>query len=81
MTEQEAMTKECPHFSTAVAVLLAAEKEKNFECTLNTKCLGSACMMWRDTLNPTVQYRDGVPHGLSFEHMGGYCGLASRELA
>lgn len=84
MTEEEAKTKECPHFSVGVAIFMASGKGENFNGRLDTKCIGSACMMWRFQMKYVESESAGsglvktmtIAKYEKSEH--GYCGLAGK---
>jgi hypothetical protein len=74
MTEQEARTKWCPFFRTAVAIgpmgLIEWSNRDNIG-VMPTICIGSACMAWRWDRNKN----DGT-EVVPPKH--GHCGLAGK---
>lgn len=87
MTEDEAKTRWCPlaripfiDRSVAGVALAAVNAFKmNDEPEKRTNCIGSACMMWRDSLDYFI--RDGNPEPrmrTEPQVIGGYCGLAGQ---
>lgn len=90
MTEQEAKTKWCPMVRIAIEVegaliginteVLPGEQDAPTEFKSATRCIGSACMMWRESRKlVNAQDRAGgtpiwVPTSEPSGH--GYCGLA-----
>ena len=73
MTEEQALTKWCPHFRHPVYPMDDRPSGGNSMHAGETApvCIGSVCMMWR---------WDSMPIDLSADVpvWGGYCGLAGR---
>jgi len=66
MTEAEAKQKWCPILGLAGAVMKSTDGER--------KCIGSACMMWREqTVNESPDLMRGVQY-VTYR----YCGLAGK---
>lgn len=80
MLETEAKTKACPLFSSACIVACVGtgvDAAKTFQEA--TKCIGSACMMWKWSLAGPVQDRTfPLPSGAR-SSVDGYCGLAGGQ--
>lgn len=76
MTESEAKTKWCPMVHKRTVVIISVD-EPNQERTNSVldradKCIGPACMMWREH-GPFSPDYDPRP-----DEVGGFCGLAGR---
>lgn len=82
MTEDEAKTKWCPLNRTRVFV----NSEEPFKAPVGAKCIGSACMMWRehvviDADRKGADSPDGTGwkwSGVAWAHTSGHCGLAGK---
>lgn len=77
MTEDEAKTKWCPMGQYGIAVGpdgdVAEINNRPFSSGKPT-CIGSACMMWRQTRKGHV-----MADGRVVQEPNGYCGLAGRS--
>lgn len=87
MTEEEAKTKWCPfvRFTGKLGYDLAPNRSERGEDT--TRCIGSACMAWREHRKTVVTRDDGSIVGPGEVYLvdksrseevviGGHCGLA-----
>ena len=73
MTEEEAKTKWCP----MVVFMLGGGQVRNRDACYDvagTHCIGSSCMMWRETGRVRLFEPINGPH----EVVQGYCGLAGK---
>lgn len=68
MTEEEAKTKWCPMVQVQSAPYVPGTFSSGCD-NRGALCIGSACMMWRDTTIPREDYP---------EVKTGYCGLAGK---
>jgi hypothetical protein len=81
MKEDEAKTKTCPHMLlitslSGIGMLIASPSPDIADMAEklilnNSKCQGSDCMMWVETLKPIYN----VAHQIIGEEDGGDCGL------
>ena len=76
MTEEEAKTKWCPHVRvTTLDEKIASNRGRYVRDDIDTNCIGSACMMWRQIdlsrvpMDELHKYSKG----------DGYCGLAGKS--
>lgn len=71
MTEENAKTKWCPILGLGGAILNIQEGQR--------ECIGSACMMWRQT-DLIQERRDSPDHAEKqlWKQQIGYCGLAGK---
>lgn len=83
MTEDEAKTKWCPHVHyTSPSNSERAYSNRPAGGLDDSLCLGSACMAWRLTVDPTKDWHSEARDGHRERHgrfvPQGYCGLAGR---